>query len=238
MDKKVIVALDVPNVTSAMVLAEKLHPNFCRVKVGYELFVSAGPTVVEALMKKGYDVFLDLKFHDIPNTVAGVVRSACNLGVWMVNVHCLGGRKMMEAAVEVVKSVPNPPKLIGVTVLTSMDACDLCEIGIGNECDATVATEVLRLAKLARESGLDGVVCSALEAKMLRSEIGKDFILVTPGIRLPEGSADDQARIMTPDKAIQAGADYLVIGRPITGVFSPVVILNDINQRIASALRG
>lgn len=234
MDKKVIVALDVPNATSAMILADKLAPGFCRVKVGKELFVSAGPTVVEALMKKGYDVFLDLKFHDIPNTVAGVVRSACNLGVWMVNVHCLGGRKMMEAAVEVVKSVPNPPKLIGVTVLTSMDAYDLADVGI----PWSPAEHAIHLASLAQRIGLDGVVCSGQEASALREHLGKEFILVTPGIRLPEGSADDQARIMTPDKAIQAGADYLVVGRPITGSVSPVVVLNDINQRIKSALRG
>lgn len=238
MDKKVIVALDKPNPVDVIGLAKQLDPTLCRVKVGKELFVAGGPDIVEVLMSFGFEVFLDLKFHDIPNTVGGAIRSACNLGVWMVNVHCLGGRKMMEAAVEVVNSVSNPPKLIGVTVLTSMHASDLFEVGLGNECDVTVATEVLRLAKLAHESGLDGVVCAALEAKMLRSELGKDFILVTPGIRLPAGSADDQARIMTPDKAIQAGADYLVVGRPITGAVSPVVVLNDINHRIASALRG
>lgn len=232
MNKRIIVALDKPTYAEALNLAGMLDPSFCRVKVGKELFTATGPAVVEALMRRGFEVFLDLKFHDIPNTVAGAVRSVCNLGVWMVNVHCLGGRKMMESAVEAMKNVSNPPKLIGVTVLTSMDAYDLAEVGI----PWSPAEHAVHLASLAQRAGLDGVVCSGQEAGVLREHLGKDFILVTPGIRLPEGSVDDQARIMTPEKAIMSGANYLVVGRPITSAPDPLAVLQEFNQRVASAL--
>lgn len=231
MNKRIIVALDKSTYAEALNLAGMLDPNLCRVKVGKELFTATGPALVEALMRRGFEVFLDLKFHDIPNTVAGAIRSASNLGVWIVNVHCLGGRKMMEAAVEAVKSVPNPPKLIGVTVLTSMDAYDLAEVGI----PWSPAEHAVHLASLAQRAGLDGVVCSGQEAGVLREHLGKDFILVTPGIRLPEGSADDQARIITPGKAILAGASYLVIGRPITKAADPLVALYKFNEHISLA---
>lgn len=260
--QRIIVALDKPTYGEAFLLAQRLDPGLCRVKVGKELFTVAGPAIVDALMKLGFEVFLDLKYHDIPNTVAGAVRAACGLGVWMVNVHCLGGRKMMEAAAEAAKNVPKPPLLIGVTVLTSMDTTDLEEVGIPkepierpmdyfvnkeaypDEFVATTKTEVMRLAKLAQASGLDGVVCSGQEVEPLRKgyrwepAVDKDFILVTPGIRLPDAAADDQARIMTPEKAILTGADYLVVGRPITGALDPIGALQEFNQRVSSALCG
>jgi orotidine-5'-phosphate decarboxylase len=197
--------------------------------VGFELFTAAGPAVVETLVGKGFDVFLDLKFHDIPNTVAQACATAARLGVWMVNVHALGGRRMMAAAREAVDKQSHRPLLIGVTVLTSHSAADLADVGLS----ATPAEQVLRLARLARESGLDGVVCSAQEAAALRAEHGPGFCLVTPGIR-PAGSAkDDQQRIVTPVEAVRAGAHYLVIGRPITQATDPPAVLAAISQELA-----
>lgn len=234
MTEKIIVALDKPTYAEALNLAGMLDSSLCRVKVGKELFTAAGPGVVEALMRRGFEVFLDLKFHDIPNTVAGAVRSACGLGVWMVNVHASGGQAMMEAAVNAVKGVEKPPLLIGVTLLTSMGVKDLQHMCIFVD----EKRVVLSLAALAKESGLDGVVCSGHEAETLREHLGEDFILVTPGIRLPEGSTDDQARVMTPEKAIMSGAKYLVVGRPITGAADPLVALQDFSQRVSSALCG
>ncbi|HEY6095556.1 MAG TPA: orotidine-5'-phosphate decarboxylase [Gallionellaceae bacterium] len=225
-DPKIIVALDYPAAEPALQLVERLQPGLCRLKVGKELFTVAGPQLVEQLMRRGFEVFLDLKFHDIPNTTAQACKAAASLGVWMVNVHALGGRKMMETAREAVAGSARPPRLIAVTILTSMAQEDLNGIGI----NATPAEMVLRLAALARESGLDGVVCSAQEASLLRQHCGKDFCLVTPGIRPADAAADDQSRIMTPRAALQNGSSYLVIGRPITRAADPLLALQNISR--------
>jgi orotidine-5'-phosphate decarboxylase len=224
------VALDFPTADSALALAQHLSPELCRLKVGKELFTRGGPALVEKLQARGFDVFLDLKFHDIPNTVAAAVKAAADLGVWMVNVHASGGRRMMDAAREALDQVTNPPLLIAVTVLTSMSEEDLRELGY------TVSPEerVLQLARLASGSGVDGVVCSAQEAPLLRREIGAGFALVTPGIRLPGGSADDQRRVVSPADALAAGSDYLVIGRPITGADSPLDVLRQVQSSLAA----
>ena len=227
-DPKIIVALDYSDAKPALELVSRLHPSLCRLKIGKELFTTAGPNVVERCMQMGYEVFLDLKFHDIPNTTAQACKAAASLGVWMVNVHALGGRKMMEAARDAVATNARPPKLIAVTVLTSMAKEDLTGIGI----TATPAEMVLRLATLARDSGLDGVVCSAQEASMLRQHCGDKFCLVTPGIRPANSAADDQSRIMTPSAALQNGASYLVIGRPITKADDPLLALQKISKEI------
>ncbi len=229
-DPKIIVALDYPDAQSALALVARLQPTLCRLKVGKELFTAAGPQLVEQLMQRGYEVFLDLKFHDIPNTTAQACKAAAALGVWMVNVHALGGRRMMEAAREAVAQAARPPKLIAVTVLTSMAQEDLAELGIA----ATPAEMVLRLATLARASGLDGVVCSALEAALLRRECGSTFCLVTPGIRAADAAVDDQARVTTPRAALEQGANYLVIGRPITRATDPLLALQNMVKQIAT----
>lgn len=228
---KIIVALDYPHAAPALELVQRLEPSLCRLKVGKELFTVAGPQFVEQLQKRGFDVFLDLKFHDIPNTTAQACKAAASLGVWMVNVHALGGRRMMETAREALANVSNRPKLIAVTVLTSMAQEDLLGIGI----TASPAEMVLRLAGLAKDSGLDGVVCSAQEASALRQQCGKDFCLVTPGIRPANAAANDQSRIMTPSAALEAGSSYLVIGRPITQAADPLVALKEISQDIGGA---
>lgn len=227
-DPKIIIALDYPEAQPALELISRLAPSLCRLKIGKELFTAAGPQVVEQCMKRGFEVFLDLKFHDIPNTTAQACKAAASLGVWMVNVHALGGRKMMEAAHEAVAASTRPPKLIAVTVLTSMAQEDLAGIGI----TATPAEMVLRLATLARDSGLDGVVCSAQEAALLRQHYGSNFSLVTPGIRPADAAADDQSRIMTPRAALQNGASYLVIGRPVTKAADPLLALQNISREI------
>lgn len=220
----IIVALDAKSQYDALKIAEQLDPALCRVKVGKELFTHEGPSVVKALHDSGFDVFLDLKFHDIPNTTAQAVCAAADLGVWMVNVHASGGRKMMETCVERLKAGNYQTQLIAVTVLTSMGREDLKDIGL----DIEPFEQVKRLAKLTQESGLDGVVCSAQEAKMLREILTPNFALVTPGIR-PEGSnADDQKRIVTPKQAILDGATHLVIGRPITQSENPRQTLKSI----------
>lgn len=220
----IIVALDAKSQFDALRITEQLDPALCRVKVGKELFTHEGPIIVKALQDKGFDVFLDLKFHDIPNTTAQAVCAAADLGVWMVNVHASGGRKMMETCVERLKAGNYKTQLIAVTVLTSMGREDLKEIGL----DIEPNEHVKRLAQLTKDSGLDGVVCSAQEAKMLRESIGQDFALVTPGIR-PEGSnADDQKRIVTPKQAMLDGSTHLVIGRPITKSENPRQTLKDI----------
>jgi orotidine-5'-phosphate decarboxylase len=228
---RVIVALDYASSAEALAFAQRLDPARCRVKVGKELFTVAGPALVEQLVGRGFGLFLDLKYHDIPNTVASACRSAANLGVWMINVHASGGRTMMRAAREALAGIARPPKLIAVTVLTSLGAEDLRETG-QNE-----APEVLveRLARLAQDSGMDGVVCSAQEAPRLRRACGGDFCLVTPGIRLPDAAQDDQKRIVTPQAAIAGGADYLVVGRPITRAADPLAVLDRINADIAAA---
>lgn len=213
MKNKLIVALDVPTLAQAQKLVETLSPTVVCYKIGKELFTSEGPAVVKMVHDKGGKVFLDLKFHDIPNTVAGAVRAAAKLGVWMVNVHASGGADMMREAIQAAAGTPNPPLVIGVTVLTSMNEEGLKEIGVTN---TAVGEQVVRLAKLAKSNGLSGVVASAQEATMLRRAFGKDFLIVTPGVR-PAGSATgDQKRVLTPKAAIAAGADYLVVGRPIT----------------------
>lgn len=225
-DPKIIVALDYAQATSALALADQLEPTLCRLKVGKELFTSAGPQLVDKLQQRGFEVFLDLKFHDIPNTTAQACKAAAALGVWMVNVHALGGRKMMETAREALAHHAQRPKLIAVTILTSMAQEDLHGIGIA----ASPAPMVSRLAQLTRDSGLDGVVCSAQEAATLRQQCGQDFCLVTPGIRPANAAANDQSRIMTPQAALRAGASYLVIGRPITQAPDPLQALQDILQ--------
>jgi orotidine-5'-phosphate decarboxylase len=226
----VVVALDFPSATEALAFAACVTPEQCRLKVGFELFTSAGPAVVEALVEKGFDVFLDLKYHDIPNTVARACAAAARLGVWMINVHALGGRHMLVAARESLEKMAHRPLLIGVTVLTSHSARDLDEIGLPDDPDAQAA----RLARLVQESGLDGVVCSAQEAPRLRAERGTDFCLVTPGIR-PAGSArGDQERVVTPADAVRLGAHYLVIGRPITQAAEPLEVLTAINRELVA----
>ncbi len=227
-DPKIIVALDYADAASALALVARLDPRLCRLKIGKELFTVAGPQLVEQVQQRGFEVFLDLKFHDIPNTTAQACKAAANLGVWMVNVHASGGRRMMEAAREGLANFARPPKLIAVTVLTSMSQADLVELSI----TVTPAEQVLRLAGLAQASGMDGVVCSAQEAEELRKRAGPNFCLVTPGIRPANAAADDQFRIMTPRAALEAGSSYLVIGRPITKAADPLLALQQISVEI------
>ncbi|MDX8386794.1 MAG: orotidine-5'-phosphate decarboxylase [Gallionella sp.] len=227
-DPKIIVALDYPTASSALSLVERLEPSLCRLKVGKELFTACGPVLLEKLMRSGFDVFLDLKFHDIPNTTAQACKVAASQGVWMVNVHALGGRKMLEAAQEAIYSSAQQTKLIAVTLLTSMAKQDLIELGI----NATPEEMVLRLAKMARDCGLDGVVCSAQEASLLREHCGEEFCLVTPGIRPSQANLDDQSRVMSPLDAMNAGSSYLVIGRPVTQAKDPLQALLDINKEL------
>jgi orotidine-5'-phosphate decarboxylase len=230
-NKRIIVALDVPEADAALALAARLDPKLCRVKVGKELFVAAGPAVVARLQERGFEVFLDLKFHDIPNTVAGACRSAARMGVWMMNIHASGGSAMMRAAREAVDGVARPPLLIGVTILTSLADADLVQVGF----TGSAAANVERLARLARASGMDGVVCSAQEAPVLRRATGDDFLLVTPGIRLATDAKADQARTVTPAEAVRAGSNYLVIGRPITAAADPAATLESIRLSLEKA---
>ncbi len=227
-DSKIIVALDYADAASALKLVNQLEPSLCKLKVGKELFTAAGPQFVEQLIANDFKVFLDLKFHDIPNTVAKACEVASNLGVWMLNVHASGGSAMMHAALEGVNKSTHLPYLIAVTVLTSMNQASLNEIGI----KSSVEEQVLKLAKLTQTSGLHGVVCSAQEAQLLRSQLGKVFCLVTPGIRLALGNnkfnQDDQTRVVTPADALNNGASYLVIGRPITQADNPLKVLEAI----------
>ena len=237
--KPVIVVLDYADTVSAMNLVDRLDPALCRVKVGKELFTATGPALVEELVKRGFDVFLDLKFHDIPNTVAGACRAAAKLGVWMLNVHASGGRAMLAAAREAIDAgAVHKPLLIGVTVLTSMSSTDLADIGVGGVGGPDVKAQVLRFPKLCFDAGLDGVVCSAEEAPMLRAALPrakmptKNFLKVTPGIRLPDDARGDQQRVVTPVDAIKMGADYLVIGRSITHAVDPISRLHEINHQL------
>jgi len=229
-DPRIIVALDFSSADQALLLAKKLDPMLCRVKIGKELFTAAGPMIVEKLMSKGFEVFLDLKFHDIPNTVANACRVAADSGVWMINVHALGGKKMLVAARDALPL--GGTKLIAVTLLTSIGPDDLESIGLNNE----PGNVVQKLAWLAYSCGLDGVVCSALEAAQLRQTMGADFCLVTPGIRPVGALTDDQNRIATPQIAIQNGADYLVIGRPISQAADPLLMLQHLNKEIEAQL--
>jgi orotidine-5'-phosphate decarboxylase len=231
-DQKVIVALDYDNQADALAFVDKIDPSSCRLKVGKEMFTLFGPEFVKQLHARGFSVFLDLKFHDIPNTCSKAVRAAAELGVWMVNVHAVGGEKMMTAARDIIEPYgKDRPLLIGVTVLTSMEQSDLSATGI----QVSPQEQVLRLAKLTKNSGLDGVVCSAHESSLLKTELGKDFTLVTPGIRPAGSAAGDQKRIMTPVEAIDAGSDYLVIGRPITQSVLPAQVLAEINATLTNA---
>lgn len=234
-EPRVIVALDFPSAAEAAAFLPRLDPTRCRAKVGKELFVAAGPAFVEQVQRLGFEVFLDLKFHDIPNTVAQACDAAAKLGVWMINVHASGGRKMMVAAADAVAKAAHRPKLIAVTVLTSLEQPDLNEVGLAGP---TPGDAAVRLAALARDSGLDGVVCSAKEAGAMRARFDATFALVTPGIRPADAAADDQARIATPGAAIAAGATYLVIGRPITRASDPATALAAIDAEIAGAVLG
>ncbi len=235
-DPKVIVALDFANPMHALALADRLDPHACALKVGKEMFVVAGPEPVRWMIQRGFNVFLDLKFHDIPNTVAQACAAATRLGVWMLNVHAAGGRAMLAAAREAVdktaaERAAAPPLLIAVTVLTSLADNDLREQGIGESATA----QAVKLARMTSECRLDGVVCSAVEAKHMRTALGPRFKLVTPGIRLAGAAKDDQARIITPESAIANGADYLVVGRPITQADDPIAALASINASIGLA---
>ncbi|WP_305817872.1 orotidine-5'-phosphate decarboxylase [Photobacterium leiognathi] len=229
-DPKVIVALDYDNQNEALAFVDRIEPGSCRLKVGKEMFTYFGPDFVRQLHDRGHSVFLDLKFHDIPNTCSKAVKAAADLGVWMVNVHASGGERMMTASREILEPYgKDRPLLIGVTVLTSMEASDLAGIGIKQE----PQQQVLNLASLAKNSGLDGVVCSAQEASILKGNLGQNFNLVTPGIRPVGSEAGDQRRVMTPVEAIAAGSDYLVIGRPITQAADPALVLAEINKSLA-----
>ncbi|SBS27273.1 Orotidine 5'-phosphate decarboxylase [Marinomonas spartinae] len=222
----IVVALDYPTMAQSLEMAKRLDPSQCRVKVGKELFTTAGPAILDELHKLGFEIFLDLKFHDIPNTVANAVCVAAKAGVWMVNVHASGGRRMMETSANALQKLDHKTLLIAVTVLTSMDQSDLIEVGI----DLTPEQHVKRLARLAQSSGMDGVVCSAQESSILSSELGKDFVLVTPGIRPAGSDQGDQKRIMTPTQAMAAGSHYLVMGRPITQAADPIAVLTQVNR--------
>ncbi len=229
MSSKLIVALDFPTAEQALEFIKPLSPQMCKLKVGFELFVAAGPEFVKTIVDAGYDVFLDLKFHDIPNTVAAACQSAANLGVWMMNVHASGGDKMMTAAKHALDNSQSNVNLIAVTVLTSMDKAQLASTNVQD----SPQDQVKHLAQLAKQSALDGIVCSAQEAEMLRALLGDDFLLVTPGIR-PIGSVQgDQSRVMTPADANKAGVSYIVVGRPITQADNPVAVIEQINRDMA-----
>lgn len=228
-DTPLIIALDYSSLDAALCMADQLDPKRCRVKVGKELFTRSGPAVLEALHGRGFEIFLDLKFHDIPNTVAGAVQAAAEQGVWMVNVHASGGRKMMETAAKRLDDHGLSTHLIAVTVLTSMQSEDLHEVGIA----ATPEEHVLRLAALTQQSGLGGVVCSAQEAAQIKALCGDDFLKVTPGIRPSFAAANDQQRIMTPSDAMRVGSTHLVIGRPVTQAEEPMMALAAIEAELA-----
>lgn len=228
----IVIALDFHAADQARALLDKLDPNLCRVKIGKELFTRAGPDFVSEVVGRGFDVFLDLKFHDIPNTVAGAIQSCSQLGVWMMNVHASGGAKMMSAAKQALdqdfSAAEERPLLIAVTVLTSLSADDVEAIGYA----AKPKELVLRLAALTQQAGLDGVVCSAAEASSLREQSTDDFLLVTPGIRRPADSTGDQVRVVGPAEAMAAGSNYLVVGRPITQAKDPLVALQEFNTMV------
>lgn len=227
MSNKLIVALDFDNHTTAMALVDQLDPSLCALKVGSEMFTLFGTDFVKVLVARKFNVFLDLKFHDIPNTVAHACKAAADLGVWMINVHASGGVAMMDAARKALTSYgPKRPLLIAVTVLTSMSAADLLAMGVREPLE----TRVCALARLAQEANLDGVVSSALEVPAIKAACGADFLTVTPGIRLLSDTHDDQARVMTPERALKAGSDFLVIGRPITQASNPALVVHDLLQ--------
>jgi orotidine-5'-phosphate decarboxylase len=227
MTSPIIVALDLEH-DLALGLAKSLDPNNCRLKVGSQLFTSAGPSVIEELSALGFDIFLDLKFHDIPNTVAQSVKAAANLGVWMINVHTSGGSSMMRAAKEATTGLMDPPLIIGVTMLTSLSEKDVNELGIQD-----ISNQVVSLASLAKKNSLDGIVCSANDVRGIKELLGKDFVTVTPGIRSSNSSKDDQSRVSTARNAIENGSDYIVIGRPITQSNNPMKSLDSIIKEIS-----
>ena len=227
MTNRIIIPLDM-EYTSAVSIADKLDPNICRLKVGNQLFTSSGPKIVKTLHDKGFEIFLDLKFHDIPNTVYESVRSAANLGVWMINVHASGGSKMLDASKKALEGFDKPPLLVGVTILTSISEEILTEIGFNN-----LDKQVMRLTKLAQSSGLDGVVCAASDASKVKQTCGESFLTVTPGIRPKDADLNDQSRTSTPKEAIENGSDFLVIGRPITGSEDPTNALENIYKEVS-----
>lgn len=227
MTNRIIIPLDM-EYTSAVSIADKLDPNICRLKVGNQLFTSSGPKIVKTLHDKGFEIFLDLKFHDIPNTVYESVRSAANLGVWMINVHASGGSKMLDASKKALEGFDKPPLLVGVTILTSISEEILTEIGFNN-----LDKQVMRLTKLAQRSGLDGVVCAASDASKVKQTCGESFLTVTPGIRPKDADLNDQSRTSTPKEAIENGSDFLVIGRPITGSEDPTNALENIYKEVS-----
>jgi len=227
MENKIIIPLDLEH-TDAIHMAKILDPEICRLKVGSQLFTSSGPKIIKELHNLSFDIFLDLKFHDIPNTVHQAIKSAADLGVWMVNVHASGGSKMLEASYKALEGYPNPPLLIGVTVLTSVSEESLKEVGLSR-----LQEQVIKLARLAKDNGLDGVVCAASDISSIKSKLGKDFITVTPGIRPVNSNLNDQSRVSTPFEAIKNGSDYLVIGRPITGSDNPKDALEKIYKEIS-----
>ena len=229
---RIIIALDYPNEASAWHLIDQLDAEVCRLKIGKEMFTRLGPDFVRKVINKGFDVFLDLKYHDIPNTVAAACEAGADLGVWMMNVHAAGGRKMMETAANRLAKLQSRPLLIAVTILTSLSADEVAEIGY----PGSPQDNVSRFAELTESSGLDGVVCSPLEAGVLRGERCADFRLVTPGVRPATASMDDQTRVMTPSDAMRAGSDFLVVGRPITAAKNPLESLIAINDEVNSAL--
>ena len=229
---RIIIALDYPNEASAWQLIDQLDAKMCRLKIGKEMFTRLGPDFVRKVIDKGFDVFLDLKYHDIPNTVAAACEAGADLGVWMMNVHAAGGRKMMETAANRLAKFQSRPLLIAVTILTSLSADEVAEIGYPGSPQENVS----RFAELTESSGLDGVVCSPLEAGVLRGERSADFRLVTPGVRPAAASMDDQTRVMTPGNAMRAGSDFLVIGRPITAAENPLESLIAINAEVMSTL--
>ena len=227
MTNRIIIPLDM-EYTSAVSIADKLDPNICRLKVGNQLFTSSGPKIVKTLHDKGFEIFLDLKFHDIPNTVYESVRSAANLGVWMINVRASGGSKMLDASKKALEGFDKPPLLVGVTILTSISEEILTEIGFNN-----LDKQVKRLTKLAQRSGLDGVVCAASDASKVKQTCGESFLTVTPGIRPKDADLNDQSRTSTPKEAIANGSDFLVIGRPITGSEDPTNALENIYKEVS-----
>lgn len=233
MKNKLIVALDYDNREDALLLIDQLSPNECALKVGNELFVLLGSDFVRELVRRGFNVFLDLKFHDIPNTVSRAVKAAASLGVWMVNVHASGGFEMMMAAKKAIDECEIRPLLIAVTVLTSMKETGLKAAGI----NTPLHEHALHLAKLAKKACLDGVVCAAAEVPMIKAHCGESFLAVTPGIRSENHAVDDQSRVITPEQALALGSDYLVVGRPITRADKPIQVVQDMLTKIRSSLR-
>jgi len=227
MENRIIIPLDL-DYSQAINIAKTLDPNICRLKVGSQLFTSSGPKVINELHSLGFDIFLDLKFHDIPNTVHESVKSAADLGVWMVNVHASGGSKMLEASNKALLGYENPPLLIGVTVLTSLSEEEIKEIGLKG-----IQGQVLQLAGLVKDNGLDGVVCAASDTTAIKSKFGEEFLTVSPGIRPANSNTNDQSRVATPSEAIKNGSDYLVIGRPVTGSKNPKDALEKIYKEIS-----